>query len=571
MTRDFVIQPVAPVFGVGYREQGNAVFLTGHDSGGSGLPKAAVLIPVKAVNGYCQVVFGQEPKPPPYTADQLFSVAAASTNHPAEPPDQFEFELTKWPAHGDFVLLLLLYDQTPNIGRSTWAYAVAEVAAPAPPSDPYFKNFPPGYGDDATDRINKYLASSPFGKLRSGLIRQHAAPPTPQPLQTANPDARSTASAARQIETSVETSITFALASCQYPSDILDRMPSDEEATPGPADASLLALGRLLDPAGGPSLLLLMGDQVYVDATAGMFDPKQLDDKYRIPYQRRGESRGVQYVEQRTGLQRHKLIDDHEIDDNWDPGSRCDPRRGLEAYWRFQRPGELAGKVWRDDVVHGGLPFFLGDTRTKREARTATDWGTMKIMGDVQFNALLSWLVKPDHAGLPKFVATPSAFLPRSLAVKHDPACALHADAWDGYPWSQHALLRHICDHQVKGLVFLSGDQHISNMVEACVSFRDGETTRQCTFYSIHSSALYAPYPFANAIPEDFARDESFRFPDPGTGPYSCRVRALFAPPGDGFALVKTMRTAAGGWEIQVVFHDATGPKKDLLPAVTLI
>ena len=560
------VKPVAPAFGVEYRVDGLKTIVVARDGGASGWPLACIFIPVVLAGDRCEAVIGKAPKKPPYTLPELVGAALMlAPDKLVDTADQFNIPNGKWPQKGTFVLALLLYEQSKNIGSSLLQdYVHIDWLA----ARPHFAGFPEDYSEAVRVKVNECLLSSSTDALRSGLVRQapiaSSVPTIKTPIErNDNTLPTDTPVGAR--------SITFALASCQYPSDILDRMPSDEEATPGPADASLLALGRLLDPAGGPSLLLLMGDQVYVDATAGMFDPKQLDDKYRIPYQRRGESRGVQYVEQRTGLQRHKLIDDHEIDDNWDPGSRCDPRRGLEAYWRFQRPGELAGKVWRDDVVHGGLPFFLGDSRTKREARTATDWGTMKIMGDVQFNALLSWLVKPDHAGLPKFVATPSAFLPRSLAVKHDPACALHADAWDGYPWSQHALLRHICDHQVKGLVFLSGDQHISNMVEACVSFRDGETTRQCTFYSIHSSALYAPYPFANAIPEDFARDESFRFPDPGTGPYSCRVRALFAPPGDGFALVKTMRTAAGGWEIQVVFHDATGPKKDLLPAVTLI
>ena len=82
---------------------------------------------------------------------------------------------------------------------------------------------------------------------------------------------------------------TFSLASCQYPADMFERMPDGSNqpdgpfATRGPADASLLALGKLVDPtdiasqrapADPPTLLLLVGDQVYTDATAGLFDPK---------------------------------------------------------------------------------------------------------------------------------------------------------------------------------------------------------------------------------------------------------------------------------------------------------
>jgi phosphodiesterase/alkaline phosphatase D-like protein len=96
-------------------------------------------------------------------------------------------------------------------------------------------------------------------------------------------------------------------------------MPGGEHATRGPADASLLALGDLLNKPDAPTLLLLAGDQIYADATAGLFDPKVLDERYRIPQERRGESRGAKAVMQRLDLDVHMMIDDHEIKDNWAP------------------------------------------------------------------------------------------------------------------------------------------------------------------------------------------------------------------------------------------------------------
>ena len=383
---------------------------------------------------------------------------------------------------------------------------------------------------------------------------------------------------------------TFALASCQYPADMLERMPNFTNlpdgpfATPGPADASLLALGKLVDPIARalpsappyPTLLLLVGDQVYTDATAGLFDPKSPDNKYLFPYQNRGASRGLDAVT--IGLPNTRILclpDDHEIADNWEPGGPVDPKDGIEAYWRYERRVSRpvsARPVW-SSLVHGGLPFFLGDTRTERQGRTVeqnsrTDdfgrtvqhWSSARIMGDAQFKALCDWLVAPANAALPKFVATQSALLPRRLAVARDPACALHSDAWDGYPRSLHDLLAYACDNNVKGLVFLSGDEHISNVVEACVT--DSRNPKnQCVLHSVHSSALYAPYPFANAIQEDFARSETFNFPNPDSGPYCCKVNTWYPPDGDGFALLTAESVPNAGWQLKVVFHDADGEK----------
>jgi len=69
--------------------------------------------------------------------------------------------------------------------------------------------------------------------------------------------------------------------------------------------------------------------------------------------------------------------------------------------------------------------------------------------------ALCSWLLSHKNAEVPKFFLTPSAFLPRQLNVARDPVAAIHSDAWDGYPLSQHGLLKFVFDNDVRGLVLL--------------------------------------------------------------------------------------------------------------------
>jgi hypothetical protein len=378
--------------------------------------------------------------------------------------------------------------------------------------------------------------------LRRGLIE---APPGGQ-TDLGKPNGKSTA---------------VALASCLYPSDMLDYMPDAEDATRGPADASLLALSDLVG-AGGPSLLLLAGDQVYIDATAGLLDPKVSDDRVKLSYQRRGRSRGVLSIAGKLGLRVEAMLDDHEIQDNWapnDPGLDDDPEiltRAKKYYFRYQHEPTPDGRLYRC-FVHDTLPFFLGDTRTERKPRTAEDWRTREIMSPEQRDCLEKWLEAHDGTQSPRFVLTPSALLPRHLAVAEDSACGLLSDSWDGYPASLHRLLAFLCEKQIPGVVFLSGDEHIGNFVTARVRQKYG--SKATTFYSIHAPALHAPYPFANATPAEFADTETFGFLVNEVA-YECEVETRFPPPGDGFALVTWDPVAK---ELRLVFHGAAGPKHD--------
>lgn len=552
MNRDYVIDAVPPALGQRVQEAGSEITVQVNDTGGRGWPRAVIFIPVVRVDDRLQAVIAGTNTPPPYSQEALFKASLWFKQRRDEPPYRFVASKDEWPAAGEYLLTLLLYLQSPGIGDGS----VLEI-------DSFLEGaVPKSFFEQITNAVNKRLTGSFAAALRSGLIVRPGRGSPPLPGGESDP--------AQRQRNKLPDSIRFALASCQYPSDIFDRMPDNEFAFAGPADASLLALANQLKGStckSPPSMVLFVGDQVYVDATAGLFDPKVLDDKYRVPYERQGESRGSQAVLQRFGVEVHMMLDDHEISDNWapnDPSNWDEPppiRRGKEGYWKYQRLDRRTAnaKLWRDDIVHRELPFFLGDSRTEREPRSAAAWGGSCIMSAKQFAALSAWMVADRHRQLPKFVVSPSALLPRRLAVARDAACALHAEAWDGYPRSLHLLLACACDQEVNGLVFLSGDEHISSVVQARVT--NLETGARCTLYSIHSSALYAPYPFANARAEDFAGNETFRFPDREAGPYCCEVKTRFAPSGDGFAVISAQQSGRG-WRADVEFHDAHGLKK---------
>jgi cholesterol oxidase len=543
MMKTHVITASVPALGLRVDAQGDAVTIGINDLGGRGQPWAAVLVPVEQDGAHLRVWTGGEGAPPRDKADYLGKVVDLKRLARQDPPyivvsRRSEWDARHgprpWPFHANLVLVLMLYVQSPDIGEQPFGLSTDIDES--------------GHWSQVTAAVHECLAGSSLDALRGGLITG--------PTMAASPPASNPGSGS-------PSALTFSLASCQYQSDFLDRMP-DDATVDGPADASLLALGRLLNKPGGPSLMLFVGDQVYVDATAGLFDAKAQDGQYRLPYERQGESRGSKAALQSLRVKVHMMPDDHEIIDNWEPGEPPPPpggsttlALGTAAYWKYQRLTPPKPQIWHA-MEHCGLPFFLADARTERKGRNADNWAMQTIMSETQFSALCKWMTIDKHKTLPKFVSTASALFPRSLAVARDPACALHSDTWDGYPKSMHDLLAHACDNQVTGLVFLSGDEHISNWVEVSVSNLD--TGKSCKLHSVHSSALYAPYPFANAMPEDFARCETFLFPDRLEGRYRCQVRTVFAPQGDGFALLTAMRVGSG-WDLAVAFHNAAGPK----------
>lgn len=365
--------------------------------------------------------------------------------------------------------------------------------------------------------------------------------------------------------------LVFRLAACLYPGGLLDatalpytgrRLDKlwSAENTAGPADQALkrLACGAADEPCRVP--LLLTGDQIYADATAGLFDPTGLTNPVASAYRR------LRKVTWRTvALERSKsadvmcLMDDHEVIDNWEPSSSPERNADLldlmvrrrEAFLREQRGLSPANTQLWSAATLGPHPLFLGDTRSEREARSPEHIEQAQIMSAKQFEALKDFLNTTDGASpqVHKFVATPAIVLPRRLSVAESPnhpEVALRSDAWEGYPASLQALLAFLADQSIQRCVFLSGDEHLPCVAKATVQ-RLEAGTQPVSFWSVHAGALYAPYPFANSVVEDFVECETFGFQHQGRS-YTCTVTAWFPPqPCAGFFEITTDPTASLG------------------------
>jgi hypothetical protein len=147
-----------------------------------------------------------------------------------------------------------------------------------------------------------------------------------------------------------------------------------------------------------------------------------------------------------------------------------------------------------------------------------------------------------------------------SEAPLPNPSAALHSDAWDGYPATFHSLLALIAEVQPRNLVFLSGDEHLSCIATIHIA-SSGKSP--VVIHSIHSSALYAPFPFANGVVENLLETDNFSFRSArNDAVIGCTAKTVFAPSGDGFALISCTQVSEDQpWVLKIAFDRAVEPE----------
>jgi cholesterol oxidase len=348
--------------------------------------------------------------------------------------------------------------------------------------------------------------------------------------------------------------LSFAFGSCQYPAGMLDRRA---------AHASYRALAGYLRQPGvrTPERLLLLGDQVYTDATYGLLDPARLDDRYRLPYEQLTCCDGP-WARVPQDLKRVTCMtpDDHEIADDWEPwfpGATGEQyKRGMAAYWRYQRGEETPpDHLWTTQPEpwepHEGWRLFMADTRTAREYRSEETLAEATILGRPQTDSLEAWLAEAPPEDL-KIVSSAAMLLPRTRMFQDTP---LRLDNWQGYPASFQRLLAFVCDRGLRNLVFLSGDLHLG--CSARVRVRNRATGQEVEFQSHHAPALYAPYPFANETRWNLLLEDRFSFTREAggqAGTYDVSVSGHTLGEGaHGCGILEARRNGAG-WKLETSF-----------------
>jgi alpha-beta hydrolase superfamily lysophospholipase len=298
---------------------------------------------------------------------------------------------------------------------------------------------------------------------------------------------------------------TFYVASCRYPGWLVDRDIADE---------AFAGMKRTFERRQEePAALFLIGDQIYADATAGVFDPRDHRQRFYDAYQEAWSAPAARAVLGRVPT--YMMMDDHEAGNDWHPQDALDAEdaamreEGLKAYRRYQwlhSPGNGAGRRRADGTpaYHysfdlRGTAVFVCDTRRGRDQRR-------EILDPAQFAELARWLASQPREAI-KVVVSPSVLVP-FLQSTREVTCVARSDGWDGFHDALPQLFS-ILGAQMDNVLFLCGDAHLSLSSEIWFE-RDGRRFGG-TCYCIVASPLYAPYPFANADPQDFLHDNAAR------------------------------------------------------------
>jgi choline dehydrogenase-like flavoprotein len=361
----------------------------------------------------------------------------------------------------------------------------------------------------------------------------------------------------------------FAFGSCRYAASVFDRELADR------------AFGRLRDRIGThaatpsrPQLLLLIGDQIYADATAGLFDPDTGVDRFDRKYEEAWGAPNAREVMRRTPT--YPMLDDHEVEENWE--ARAGPHApehladGLAAFELYQRGLAPANPIAESGYWYAfnaaGHEIFVADTRSRRHRGGRLDCMDDRIMSEAQFAELERWLTAchTRDPSTPKFIASASVLAPWVRASRGDPSYARRADGWDAFPASLHRILRYIAQRQIVNVVFLCGDYHASMLCRLTVAASGGAPV---VLHSIVSSGLYAPFPFANVFSADIQLEYSgwhhdwLGMPAPEAGSeLSVAYTTSHFTARDSFAVLRAERTSRGTWRLDLEFDADAGATK---------
>lgn len=351
--------------------------------------------------------------------------------------------------------------------------------------------------------------------------------------------------------------LVFAAGSCRHPGVGFDRRRTD---------AALLGIAERSHGTEGVDLALMLGDQIYVDAAAGVLDGAERLEKYALRYDAAFSSPGFRAVA--SSVPTYMLADDHEVRDGW-PNDTLPARdefwdTPVEWAWRLyiahqrwhgperprwaSRPRVARPSFWYS-FEHRGHPFFAFDARFERRP------GGEHIVGREQIAAFKTWLrhVRRDEGAgrraphVPKFVLSGSVFAPGLDEFERRSERARRADNWQGFRGDQALAARLVAESGLQNVVFVSGDYHCAAIGTFAFAGVRG--------YTVVAPPLYAPYPFANALERDIAAEEKFPI---GRG--SAKAFGV-----QGFALVRARRERHAGapedWELDVELYRHSDPR----------
>ncbi|MEM7393295.1 MAG: alkaline phosphatase D family protein [Verrucomicrobiota bacterium] len=259
-----------------------------------------------------------------------------------------------------------------------------------------------------------------------------------------------------------------------------------------------------------PDLHLTVGDTHYADTT----DPT-IQLKHHVAYRRQKEFATVI-----RNVPTYAMWDDHDYGPNNSDGTargKENSLAGWKQFWANPASGtpDTPGAFFK--FSRGDVDFFMVDSRYHRSPDAFPDNDRKRMLGDPQF----AWLLEGLKSSQARFKVIVSG-----STLNHS-----RADGWRIYTFSRHRLFDAIKEHEISGVLYMSGDIHRSLVWEHHESDRVG-------------------YPLVEVISSGVAnsRDLSFATVDFDTTQEdpTARVRIVF---GDG--TVRTDKT----WKLSQLSH----------------
>ncbi len=324
------------------------------------------------------------------------------------------------------------------------------------------------------------------------------------------------------------------------------------------ADGSFNEIVRQFDET-QPRFMLMLGDQIYADARAGVMETQSSIEKllprYRSAF---GSSMGFKELARRLPL--YMAIDDHEINDSWSQEQvltshtdRVLAENAKAAFGIFQYshspgvPNKLANtaggpatsvKGFNYSYEHNGIPFLVLDTRTQRKRVP-----NRQLLHTSQWLWLEQWLMAEKAKGAhPKFVVSGSVVLP-GLQEDEGVPSPRNADSWQMSPAERCRLLSFIATNHIENVVLLSSDYHCS--AAATITFSDSDVNA----WAIVAPPLHAPMRFANAKASEVSCNESIALL---TGTANVQAKAW---DGEGWLTCKVSSPQPNQFNLKLTFN----------------
>ena len=189
-------------------------------------------------------------------------------------------------------------------------------------------------------------------------------------------------------------------------------------------------------------MMIMLGDNVYCDGAETL---SEFRDKYRDTFASR------EYKALRASTAMIATWDDHDVDNNWHAENvgAAKLRNARQAFIEHLAPQLLApDQLWRS-VRMGAVELFFLDCRSER--KPSVD----RYISPAQMEWLKAGLL--SSTAMFKIIVNPVPIT--DMPLSWGPASFLR---WEGYATQRKEILKHIDDNEIPGLLWLSGDFHLS-------------------------------------------------------------------------------------------------------------